>query len=387
MQAREAVITLNLVNGLGGPTIRLLTEALGSPERVFGAAPSQIKQILGRYATETVLSGIREMADGKALEQEVRRASEAGIRILTQEDDDYPKLLKEIWVPPPVLYVKGTLLPEDQAAVAVVGTRAATPYGLDNAEWFGEELARSGVTVVSGLAEGIDRAAHEGALKGGGRTIAVVGHGLSMIYPRQHAELAERIAKSGCILSEFPMGMPPAKENFPRRNRIISGMSLGVVVVEAPTRSGALITAREALEQGREVFAMPGPISSLVSRGTHDLLKDGAKMVCQVRDIMEELAPRLRGIVRASTLGQTQGQTDPAGQVAPGETNRQAVVRNMTSEEWQVFQAVPVGAGTGLENIARTTTLQPARILSVLTGLELKGLVRQTVGRGFSRPR
>lgn len=292
-------------------------------------------------------------------------------------------MLGEIHSPPEILHVKGTLVEEDEAAVAIVGTRGATPYGLAITGQLAEELAGCGVTVVSGLAEGIDAAAHEGALKAGGRTIAVVGHGLHTIFPRQHRELAERISESGCVLSEFSMGMPPLKENFPQRNRIIAGLSLGTVVVEAPFKSGALITARYAMEQGREVFAVPGPVSSRQSEGTHALLKDGAKLVGRVEDILEELAPHLKAvIVRASILRLCSGSArTEAGHAELVEADR----RLLTTEESKVFQAVPVGSGTGLEAIARATALQPARLLSVLTGLELKGLVRLSPGRGFSR--
>ena len=371
MQDREAYISLNLVQGLGAGSIRLLAEHLGPLDRIFRARPPQLREILGRYATPETLSGIREVADGKAAAREIRRAREAGAEILTLGGPGYPQSLAQIHAPPPVLYVKGTLLPEDETAVAIVGTRSATPYGLDHAERFGEELAALGITVVSGLAEGVDRAAHEGALKAGGRTVAVVGHGLSTLYPRHHEELAERVELSGCLLSEFPMEMQPHAANFPRRNRIIAGLSLGVLVVEAPARSGALITAKEAMEQGREVFAMPGPISSPQSRGTNALLKDGAKLVCQVRDILEELAPQLKDQL--------------ARHRAPGTNPVPGPGVDLTVEEAQVFQVVPVGAAAGVERIAQATTLGPARLMSVLTGLELKGLVRQMPGRGFSR--
>lgn len=287
-------------------------------------------------------------------------------------------MLREIHAPPDPLYVKGALLEEDAAAVAIVGTRAATPYGLDTARRLAEELAASGITVVSGLAEGIDRAAHEGALKAGGRTIAVMGHGLSMVYPAHHRELADRIAQSGCLLSEFPMDEPPEPWHFPRRNRIISGLSLGVVVVEAPFKSGALITARFAAEQGREVFAVPGLVSSRQSEGTHALLKDGAKLVGRVEDILEELAPHLNAVVvRASAGLSASAQAGSARTVSDP--------NGLTGEESQVFRAVPAGSGMGLEAIARATALQPAQLLSVLTELELKGLVRQQVGQGFTR--
>lgn len=287
----------------------------------------------------------------------------------------YPRLLTKIHTPPPVLHVKGTLLPEDEAAVAVVGTRGATPYGLDVAAFLAGELARCGITVVSGLAEGIDAAAHEGALKAGGRTIAVVGHGLQTIFPKLHWELANRIAQSGCVISQFPLGMQPLKENFPQRNEIISGLSLGTVVVEAPFKSGALITARFAMEQGREVFAVPGPVFSRQSEGTHALLRDGAKLVCRVEDILEELAPQLKDFVIRKGDGSPRSPSILRGSGEP----------SLTEEEAQVFQAVPVGSGKGLEAIAQATALEPAALLPVLTGLEIKGLVRQQPGRGFSR--
>lgn len=289
-------------------------------------------------------------------------------------------MLREIHAPPDLLYVKGTLLEEDAAAVAIVGTRAATSYGLDTARRLAEELAVSGITVVSGLAEGIDRAAHEGALQAGGRTIAVLGHGLSMVYPRHHGELAERIAGSGCLVSQFPIGMPPLAQNFPKRNRIISGLSLGVVVVEAPLKSGALITAREAAEQGREVFAVPGPIGR-TTEGSHALLRDGAKLVERAADILEELAPHLRGIIRSSADA---GRTDTAHpELVEGE--RWPV--GLSEEQRAILRLIPVGTSAGLDRLADRTALAPNRLLSLLTELELKGLVRQQVGRGFTRKR
>ena len=379
MNARDALIRLNMIRGLGAATIHRLLEAFGSAEAVFRLDPEQLKLLWGRYATQEVLAEIREAADGKALAQELRWAEKEKVRIVTLLDSDYPELLKQIHSPPPVLYLRGTLIPTDAAAVAIVGTRSATPYGLAQARRFGEDLVRCGITVVSGLAEGIDAAGHEGALSAGGRTIAVVGHGLSTIFPSRHRPLAERVAQSGCLLSEFPMGMPPNKENFPRRNRVISGLSLGVLVVEAPVRSGALITAREAMEQGREVFAVPGPVSSRQSQGTHELIKDGAKLVCEVQDILEELAPQLREMIRPST-------DSVRPELAEGRTEETQFPFGLSDEESEVFEAVPVGNGTSLDEIARDTTLQPARLMSLLTSLELKGLVKQEPGRGFSRP-
>ncbi len=299
------------------------------------------------------------------------KAFSAEVRELTLKDPDYPDLLRKIHDPPAILYVKGTLLPEDAAAVAIVGTRSASPYGLETARRLAMDLAGCGITVVSGLAEGIDAAGHEGALEAGGRTVAVVGHGLAHLYPPQHRKLAQRIAGNGCLLSEFPMEAEPRPWHFPQRNRVIAGISLGVIVVEAPLKSGALITARHALEQGREVFAVPGPVSSERSRGTHALIRDGARLVESVADVLEELAPQLRYQVRRNPVGSDPTGSDPT----------------FSKEERRVFEAVPVGSAANLEEIARTTTLPPTQLLAVLTGLELKGAVRQVAGRGFSRAR
>lgn len=289
------------------------------------------------------------------------------IQTLTLNSTGYPKLLREIHSPPEMIHVKGTLLEEDAAAVAIVGTRAASAYGLEQARRLGQELARCGITVVSGLAEGIDAAAHEGALEAGGRTIAVVGHGLSTIYPRHHEKLADRIVQFGCLLSQFPEGMPPLAKNFPQRNRIISGLSLGVVAVEAPLKSGALITARHAMEQNREVFAVPGPVSDR-TRGTHALLKDGAKLVENAADILEELTPQLK-----ERLGQWKA------------SERDGLRAELTQEQAQVFEAVPVGTAAGLDALAGKAAVQPNRLLSVLTELELKGLIQRQPGHGYTR--
>ncbi len=288
------------------------------------------------------------------------------MKTIALRDPEYSQLLRQIPDPPPVLYVEGALLKEDGAAVAIVGTRAATAYGLSIARRLGQELARCGITVVSGLAEGIDAAAHEGALEERGRTLAVLGHGLSRIYPACHKGLADRIVRSGALISEFPWEAEPTPWNFPKRNRIISGLSLGVVVVEAPLKSGALITARQAMEQGREVFAVPGPISAIQSRGTHQLLRDGARLVESAQDILEELAPQLKGQLGA--WGKTEGLN-----------------QGFSAEEQEVWEAVPAGKGVLFEEVAQAAEMAPSKILAVLTQLELKGAIRQTPGRGYSR--
>ncbi|UCB57420.1 MAG: DNA-processing protein DprA [Candidatus Omnitrophota bacterium] len=219
----------------------------------------------------------------------MRFPSSNKIKTLSLNDKEYPANLRYIYSPPLALYVKGNILAEDSIALAIVGSRKASYYGLKNAESLGFKLASQGITIISGLARGIDTAAHRGALAAGGRTIAVLGSGLNIIYPRQNKGLAEEISKNGAVISEYAQDTPPLRQNFPRRNRIISGLSLGVVVVEAAKRSGALITADFALEQGREVFALPGKIDSFTSAGTHELIKDGAKLVESTEDIIEEL--------------------------------------------------------------------------------------------------
>ena len=375
MNDREALIQLNLIPGLGSATIHRLLSSFESAASIFKASPTALKEILGRYATEEVLNGIRSADGNNELAKEFQRADRSGVRIITLLDSDYPELLKNISDPPPVLYVKGTLLPEDVAAVAIVGTRSATFYGLNVAHEMARELAQSGITVVSGLAEGIDRAAHEGSLEGSGRTLAVLGHGLNHLYPPSHQELSEEIAHSGALVSEFPIDFPPGKGNFPRRNRVIAGLSLGVVVVEAPLKSGALITAREALEQGREVFAVPGPVSSLKSKGTHQLLKDGARLAESFLDVIEELAPVLKE--RLSSWEKI------AGPIA-GESPDLADVNR---EESIVYQAIPAAGTLTADSLTEMTALNPAKLLTLLTELELKGLIRQIPGQGYSRSR
>ena len=366
MNAREALIHLNLIPGIGSGRMTRLLDAFESPEEVFTAADASLREILGRSATEDLIQRIMAGPQRDLLEQELRLADQGKVQVMTVLDPDYPELLLSLPDPPPVLYVKGTLLEEDGAAVAMVGTRRATPYGLNAAKQLSQELARCGVTVVSGLAEGIDGAAHEGALSAGGRTIAVLGHGLTYLYPAMHRGLADRITAAGALVSEFPMRMSPLKENFPRRNRLIAGLSLGVVVVEAPVASGALITAREAMEQGREVFAVPGPISSEMSTGTHRLIKDGAKLVEEVNDILEELALNLKGRV--------EDWREELGRPA-----------DLSQEASTVYQAIPMGGLMQVDTLAGATAMCPSRLLSVLTELEMKGLVRQIPGRGYGR--
>ncbi|MBM3212563.1 DNA-protecting protein DprA, partial [Candidatus Poribacteria bacterium] len=280
-------IALNMIQGVGSTTFRRLVKFFGSPTIVLNSSLKDLNKIKG--LTPAVCQSLVENHDKVPIQKELELIQKYGCKVITIQDESYPVNLKAIYDPPPLIYVKGNIIPGDSLAVSVVGTRIATSYGKKAAEKFSSLLASRGITVVSGMAYGIDTAAHEGALSSGGRTIAVMGNGLSIIYPERNTNLFEKIAESGAVISEFPMATKPLKVNFPMRNRLISGISLGTLVVEAPKRSGALLTADFALDQGREVFAIPGQIFSETSAGTHDLIKQGAKLVDSIEDILEEL--------------------------------------------------------------------------------------------------
>src|SRR3989454_8361792 len=290
-----------------------------------------------------------------------------GVATLDLADEHYPAWLRAIPDPPPVLYCDGSLEPGDRQAVAIVGSREATPYGLRVTDALARELSRLGFTIVSGFARGIDAAAHRAALASGGRTVAVLGCGLDVDYPSGHASLRAEIAGSGAVLTEFDPGTPPRATNFPRRNRIISGLALGVVVVEATEDSGSLITARLALEQGREVFAVPGPIDVPTSRGTHGLIKQGAKLVETVDDIMEELLPQLDRPLQ--TL-----KTEPIAALSEhGElSSSERTVLDLMSRE-------PLH----LDDLTERSRLTTPAVAGILLGLELKALVKQLPGQRY----
>lgn len=276
---------LSFINGLGGETYRRLLSHFGTPEEIYSTPVSSLKQVVDEKIASLITYGPEPASIGPTIDW----LKQSGNRLLTLADEDYPASLLEIPDPPPLLYIKGDASLLGKPMVAIVGSRNATPQGLKNAETFAHALSESGWPVVSGLALGIDGAAHRGALRGNGATIAVVGTGLDIVYPARHRELAHEIVNNGVIVSEFPLGEPSRAGNFPRRNRIISGLSRGVLVVEANLDSGSLITARLAAEQGREVFAIPGSIHSPLSKGCHHLIKQGAKLVDSIQDILEEL--------------------------------------------------------------------------------------------------
>jgi DNA processing protein len=295
----------------------------------------------------------------------VGRACEAEVAIIGLEDAAYPARLREIYDAPPVLYLKGSLTDQDRRAVAVVGSRNSSRYGLICAETIARGLAARGITVVSGMARGIDSAAHLGALRQKGRTIAVLGSGIDVIYPSENRPLFAEIVENGAVISEFPFGTEPEMTNFPKRNRIISGMSLGVVIAEASPNSGALITAKLALEQNREVFAVPGNITSMRSRGTHTLIREGAKLVESAEDVIEELA---------FALG------DPAHREGGGKPI--PLPEDLSDTERTVLRCVESGP-VSIEAIIEGSGFRSQDVLAILLDLELRGLVKQISGNNF----
>jgi len=361
---------LKSVSGVGNLLYKRLIDAFGSPDAVL-SAPRETLAALGGM-TERVISGIKSARASADILQQLDSALEKGYGIITLADSDYPYLLREIADPPPFLYVYGRL-PSDFLPIAIVGTRNPTRYGISMAGRFASDLAAMGMTVISGMARGIDSAAHRGALSVGGKTVAVLGSGLSVIYPPENKRLYEDIAGSGAVISEFPVGEEPNAYNFPARNRIISGMSMGVLVVEAAVRSGSLITARLAAEQGREVFAVPGNINSFKSGGTHLLLKQGARLVERSADIIEELRQFLPDGF-SSSQGNASFKDD--------ERDTGAVKTCLGRDEQRVLSALdpyPVH----IDELCRRLSMQPSELSAILFDLELKGRVIQMPGKYF----
>jgi DNA processing protein len=308
-------------------------------------------------------------------------------KIIALGDERYPELLRAIPDPPAVLYCDGQIEPRDRQAIAIVGARRATPYGLRVTEALARELSQFGFTIVSGMARGIDAAAHRAALEVGGRTIAVLGCGLDVVYPPEHVRLRAEIAESGAVVTEFLPGTPPHAGNFPRRNRIISGLGLGVVVVEATEDSGSLITARLALDQGREVFAVPGPIDAPLSRGPHGLLKQGAKLVETVDDIVEELLPQMENTLTPTLSpkgrGKNKNSSPPSRGRGMGEGEFSKLSR-LSTEERLVFDQM-TREPLHVDELTERSRLTAAGVAGILLGLELKDVVRQLPGQRYYR--
>jgi DNA processing protein len=343
-----------------------LLEHFGSPQAVFHASAAELADIerLGRRTAEGLLNS--DEAEAARLLETCRRE---GVRILLDTDPDYPPLLSRIADPPGLLFVRGSLLPCDALSVAVVGARHATAYGIKVAEQLAAALARAGYTVTSGLARGIDSAAHRGALAAGGRTLAILGSGVLEVYPPEHLPLAEEVEAAGAVISEPPPFAKPAAGAFPQRNRIISGLSLGVVVVQAAERSGAMITARLAGDQGREVFAVPGPIDCRMSKGCHRLIQDGAKLVGGIDDILEELGP----------LFETAVTPDGRRIGSPGELA-------LDEAERQVLDAIPQAAeGMLLDSLIVASGLEVSQVLAIVSVLETRRLVKRLPGSRIAR--
>jgi DNA processing protein len=298
------------------------------------------------------------------------------IRKITVGDAEYPKILKTLHKPPKALYVNGSFKEEDDFAVAIVGSRRASVYGIEMGEKLGYDLALRGVTIVSGMARGVDSAAHRGALKAKGRTIAVMGSGHGHIYPDENKDLYKRIAESGAVISEFENDVSPLPQNFPIRNRIISGLSLGIVVVEAAKNSGALITADFALEQGREVFAIPGKISSLTSEGTHELIKDGAKLVQSAEDIIEEL-----GLHEIEPMA---GKEKDLKEEKISNKTVRYVYNSLTEDERKVYKILS-DEPLYIDDVVKRSGVELSKVSKVSLALELKRLIKELPGKQFIR--
>jgi DNA processing protein len=361
----RAVVALNLAEGIGWHTYAALVERFGPAPAVLAASTAALESVPGvgpRRAAAIKLASV-----SSALDDELALAEKHGIAVIPHTNAAFPKALANIPDPPIVLYVKGSLVPQDAVALAFVGSRRASLYGLRATARLAGQAARAGFTIVSGLARGIDRAAHEAALLCDGRTIGVAGSGLLELYPPDAADLVDKIASSGAVVSEFPLKFPPLRQHFPRRNRIISGLSLGVVVVEAASRSGSLITAKHAMEQGREVFAVPGPVDSPGSFGPHRLIRDGAKLVADLADITAE-------------LGVLEDSVSLAG--ADEITDLRSV--SLNDLERRIFQALdrePVS----VDDIISKTGLEASAVSATLLILEMKRLVTQLSGKRFAK--
>jgi DNA processing protein len=362
MTSKEAYIVLNMLDEVGPVRVRRLLDVFGAPEKILEASRAELMRVDG--VGPEVSRSITEWRKQADLDAELSRIEKAGVCVVTREEAEYPKHLREMYDPPLVLYVKGTLNERDAFSIALVGSRRTSLYGQEMARKLSYQLARLGVTVVSGLARGIDTQAHKGALQAKGRTVAVIGCGIDVVYPAENKKLAEEIVeKGGAVVTEFPFGVQPDRQTFPMRNRIISGWSLGVVVVEANLKSGSLITAGFAAEQGRQVFAVPGRADSPLSKGANKLIKDGAKLTEDVEDILAEfewLLPKPKDEKTATA----------AIQLSENETN---VLETIGDEEMV------------MDEIVQRANLTSACVSATLLALEMKRLVRQLPGKVFAK--
>ncbi|MGB7770216.1 MAG: DNA-processing protein DprA [Verrucomicrobiia bacterium] len=366
MDCREALIALNLIEHVGPVRARLLLEHFGDAPRVLAASKTELLRVrnIGDETAEAIIQWEKSID----LAGELKRIQESGCRVLIQGDDEYPALLREIYDPPMVLYVKGQLTAKDKNAVAMVGSRMTTHYGLETARKLAYQLAYVGVTVVSGGARGIDTASHQGALAAQGRTVVVLGTGINVVFPPENRELFERAAASGAVITQFPFNRNGDKQSFAIRNRIIAGMTLGTVVVEADLHSGALITANFATEYGRQVFAVPGRIDSPRSKGCHDLIKKGAKLCESAEDVLSEFEYLFPGSNRPPSAGET--GVLPALELSD---NEKLVYDSLSHEE------------SAIDEVIRRSGLPTSAVSVALLGLEMKRAVKQLPGKLFVR--
>jgi DNA processing protein len=357
-------LALNLLPDIGPVLARRLVAAFGEPENIFNSPLSELKKV--ENIGDERAGSIAGFKDWDSVNREIDKINEHNVKLVSFTDFSYPESLRYIHDAPILLYVKGDIEENDKYAIAMVGSRDATEYGMRTADKLSYGLAAAGLTVVSGMARGIDSASHRGALKARGRTIAVLGSGIDVIYPPENRGLMEKIASSGAVISEFPMGTKPDKNNFPRRNRIISAMSLGVIVVEAAVDSGSLITVGYALEQGKEVFAVPGNVTSAGSRGTNDLIKKGARLIEGAQDVIAELRTQLKGVISEEKFNAKAKRTLP----------------DMTESEKLLYSCLD-SEPKHIDDIIRKAERQSSEALSILLSLELKGIVKQLEGKRF----
>ncbi len=374
MERKEllAWLKLHLATGVGAVRFRKIIQAFGYAERAIRASISQLEGVenIGRATATRIYDALREIDP----ESELESAQQAGVRIVTFLDDEYPKLLNTCSDAPALLYVKGTLNSDNELRIAIVGTRRPTRYGSEQAERFAYLLAGAGVTIISGLARGIDTAAHRGAILAGGKTIAVMGSGFNHIYPPENREFAEQIVNSGgAIITEYPMNITPSAGNFPARNRIVAGMSLGTLVTEAPKNSGALITAYLALEYNREVFAVPGTIGTSRFDGSNQLIRDSkAKLVTKVEDILEEFG-QAGEILKERTKD-----------INISKNTDDIIAANLDESEQSILKFLSTGPAD-IDTIVSFCHLDVANVCSRLTSMQMKGLIKALPGNQFAR--
>jgi len=362
---RDAFMRLSLVNGVGPKLLAGLIDHFGSAEAALKATLSQLGQVTRVGPKLSTL--IRDSSQGDLADRVFKHCSDNGIRMVLAGDAEFPRLLSELPDPPVMLFVRGTFHKNDQLSIAMVGTRHCTSYGRTMAERISKALARYGITIVSGLARGIDAICHRGAIESDGRTIAVLGSSVTDIYPPEHRELADQVAEHGVLISETHPFAKPKAGVFPQRNRIISGLSLGTIVVEAADRSGSLITARHAGEQGRDLFAVPGPATSRMSRGCNQLIRDGAILIQDAEDVIEHLGP----LVEKASLGD-------------GNVVHHATELQLNEVEQAVLQAIEC-MPTDIDQVISTSKLPVSRVLSTLSVLEMRGLIQRLSGRTVVR--